>query len=71
MPSCTAAHCLPGIRLPASPVEAFGNVAALTLRNQQGPGLPTTPGTQGVSMSFFGPCKLEGLPCPLGMGVET
>lgn len=41
MPRCTAAHWLSGIRLPASPVQkAFGNVEALTQRNQQGPELP-------------------------------
>lgn len=41
LPRRTAAHWLSGIRLPASPVQkAFGNVEALTQRNQQGPGLP-------------------------------
>lgn len=39
--SCTAAHWLSGIRLPASPMEkAFGNMEGLNQMNQQGLGLP-------------------------------
>lgn len=75
LPRGTAAHWLSGIRLPASPVQkAFGNVETHP-EESAGAGaslaLPTTPGTPGVSMSFCGPCKLEGLPRPLGMWVET